>query len=286
MNNIEKKELDTSAVSPVGTKPPLSAVDALEEKVQELKKPVGETANGPSTTAKVPLPNGEAPKSGSRRESWRTMLIPGSHANVPEPLSSEPQEYSKHDIPAQDEVDNHQHVPATVITPVSAKDPRKDRSVDAANNTDTAGTKPISADPSISAKDAKREAEEHPGGTGSTPDAAQGKVTAAPTPAAGGAAHIGPGEATARPDARNANDVASPPTPAKDSTPSAPATPAKSAAAAAPGSVNSTPASTPAKSAHAKEGTTGSAHSDVRKRKSSFFTKIKSAFSPKDKEKK
>jgi len=199
-------------------------------------------------------------------------LTLGSYADAPEPVSSKPEESSKHDIPAQDEVDNHQHVPATVITPVSAKDPRKDRSLDAPNNNDTAGTKPISADPAISAKDAKTEAEVHPGGTGSTPDAAQGK--------------LGAGEATARPDAKSANVVESPPTPAKDSTPTAPATPAKSSAIAAPGSVNSTPASTPAKSAHAKESTSGSANSDVRKRKSSFFTKIKSAFSPKDKEKK
>jgi len=217
----------------------------------------------------------------------RRTLTPASYANAPEPVTSEPEEFSKHDIPAQDEVDNHQHVPATVITPVSAKDPRKDRTLDAPNNTDTAGTKPISADPSISAKDAKREAELHPGGTGSTPDAAQGKVTAAPTPAAGGAAHIGPGEASARPDATNSNDVALPPTPAKDTAGlAAPATPAKSSAVAGPGSINSTPASTPAKSAHTKEGTGETVNSDVRKRKSSFFTKIKHAFSPKDKEKK
>jgi len=69
VNNIEKKELDTSAVSPVGTKPPLSAVDALEEKVQDLKKPVGAT-NGPTTTAAVPLPNGEAPKSACLTKKW------------------------------------------------------------------------------------------------------------------------------------------------------------------------------------------------------------------------
>mgnify|MGYP006876494684 CR=1 FL=1 len=92
-----------------------------------------------------------------------------------------------------------------------------------------------------------------------------------------------------------------PPTPAKATTPAvaaaaAPATPAKDVA---PTSATSTPASTPAKpTANGKD--TNGTH-DVRKRKSSFFTKvsrdslhdsehadrqIKHAFSPKDKEKK
>lgn len=232
---------------------------------------------------------------------------------MPEPTGKN-EEASKHDIPAQDETDNHKHVPATIITPVTGKDPRKDRTLDAPTDRDTAGTKPIDSSPAVDLKEAKREAEAHPGGKSSTPAAEQGKTASAPVaPVEGGAISPEAGAGTARPDATANNlDVDAPPAPLKDGEPStdfskpapaAPATPAKSSAAG-PGSVNSTPASTPAKSGHGKEGTagtTGTANSDVRKRKSSFFTKvrlhrayifagaddqIKHAFSPKDKEKK
>lgn len=152
---------------------------------------------------------------------------------------------------------------------MSGKDPRKDRTLDAPSNTETAGTKPISSDPAVDASQAKKEAEAHPAGTGSTPAVAQGTATSPPT----GANNVPAGETHARPDAP-ANNLkeSSPPTPAKDvatPAPVAPATPAKSTVPAA-GSVNSTPASTPAKSSQVREETGGS---DVRKRKSSFFHK-------------
>lgn len=201
----------------------------------------------------------------------RLMLTPDPYANAPKPLPTSEEIHSKHDLPAQNEqADKHKAVPAPVITPVAPKDPKKDRSLDAPTNPDTKGTKPIDADPSISAVTAKKEAEAHPAGTGSTPAAAQGKVTPTPTPKA--STGLSAGETAARPDAPSTNNhVDSPPTPAKDATPAAapvaPATPAKDTTAP---SALSTPASTPAKSTHAKEAT---GNSDIRKRKSSFFTK-------------
>ena len=190
------------------------------------------------------------------------MLTLASYAHAPKPLPTSEEIHSKHDLPAQNEqADKHQVVPAPVITPVAPKDPKKDRSLDAPLNKDTAGTKPIDANPAISAVDAKKEAEAHPGVTGSTSAAAQGKVTPTSTT-------LNPGETVARPDAPSANNhLASPPTPAKEPVvPVAPATPAKDVH-----STTSTPASTPAKSTHAKEAT---GNSDIRKRKSSFFTKV------------
>jgi hypothetical protein len=214
--------------------------------------------------------------------------VSGSYAHAPEPLANHAED-RENDLPAQNEVKNHQKVPATIITPVSAKDPRKDRTLDAPNNKDTAGTKPVSSDPGVSAAKAKQDAERHPAGAGSTPAVAQGLVTAtkssqssapgaaAPAPSKPVSdAGLGAGEARARPDATSTNpNVQAPPTPAKDiaQTPPraavAPSTPAKVVPLTP--SALSTPASTPAKSAHTREAT---GESDVRKRKSSFFTKV------------
>lgn len=220
----------------------------------------------------------------------KSELTTDAYANAPEPLRN-PAEDRHNDLPAQNEVKNHQKVPATIITPVSPKDPRKDRTINAENNNDTAGTKPISRDPAVSAVDAKKDAEQHPTGTGSTQAVSQGLVTetkprqsSQPVPSAAkqsSVTGVAPGETVAKPDAPSSNPhVNAPPTPPKHTAPApstasavpvaaAPSTPAKGSAV--PTSTTSTPASTPAKSTHAKEGTT---NSDVRKRKSGFFTKV------------
>ena len=66
MNHITKTDAEAHASSPAGTKPPISAVDALEEKTQELKIATG--ASGvPSQQKSVPLPGGQAPKSKQSR---------------------------------------------------------------------------------------------------------------------------------------------------------------------------------------------------------------------------
>lgn len=230
----------------------------------------------------------------------KSELTTDAYANAPEPLRN-PAEDRHNDLPAQNEVKNHQKVPATIITPVSPKDPRKDRTINAENNNDTAGTKPISRDPAVSAVDAKKDAEQHPTGTGSTQAVSQGHVTetkprqsSQPVPSAAkqsSVTGIAPGETVAKPDATDSNPhVKAPPAPPTHTAPTpstasavpvaagsapavpvaaAPSTPAKGSAV--PTSTTSTPASTPAKSTHAKEGTT---NSDVRKRKSGFFTKV------------
>jgi hypothetical protein len=193
------------------------------------------------------------------------------------------EEKPKHDIPAQNETkENHSTVPMPVITPVSAKDPAKDRSVEGGAVAADAGSKPISSDPSAHASQAKKDAEYAP----------------PPVP-------LNAGETPAAPDAKSKNLDSeqpksgaslgeagiAPPTPTKDATPTtphpaaaattptsvAPATPAKTHPAATngttgtPASITSTSASTPAKSGHGKEATGGS---DVRKRKSSIFAKV------------
>lgn len=198
-------------------------------------------------------------------------------SSLPKPTSVD--EKPKHDLPAQNETsENHTHIPAPTITAVSARDPAKDRTIDAPQAADTAGTKPISTDPSVDAAQAKKEAQQNPGQTGSTLTEAKSS------------AKTNFGESANRPDAPEANFDAPPPA-KKDITPGEAApTPVSKDAPSTPAKVNgatstaaSTPASTPAKSTHNRESTSSS---DVKKRKSGFFNKFKSAFSPKDKEKK
>jgi hypothetical protein len=167
-----------------------------------------------------------------------------------------------------------------VITAISDRDPSKDRTVDAPFAPDTAGTKPISSDPAIDPKVAKKEAEQNPALTGSTNDAAKKSANtnlgvATNRPDAPEANHgapapvkkdIAPGEATTAP-APVAKDVPGTPTktsaaaPATNGTPSAPVT----------------PATTPAKSTHGREATGAS---DVKKRKSGFLSKVSHSVSP------
>lgn len=174
----------------------------------------------------------------------------------------------KHDLPAHNETSqNHTVVPAPTITAISARDPQKDRTIDAPAAADTAGTKPISSDPAIDPKQAKKEAEQNPALTGSTEKAAQ---TSDKTNL---------GVSTHRPDAPETNHDAPAPV-TKDIAPGqaapapvakeAPGTPVKAANGAS--SANTTPASTPAKSTHGKE---ASSASDVKKRKSGFFGKVR-----------
>jgi hypothetical protein len=180
-------------------------------------------------------------------------------------------ESSKHDLPAQNETsENHTTIPAPAITAISARDPQKDRTVDAPFSTDTAGTKPISEDPSIDAKQAKKEAEQNPALTGSTPHAAKASD------------NTNLSTSTNRPDAPETNHDAPAPI-KKDVAPGeaapapvakeAPGTPVKASAANGASSANTTPMSTPAKSTHGRE---ASSASDVKKRKSGFFNKVRS----------
>lgn len=192
---------------------------------------------------------------------------------LPPPAPKE--DHLQHDLPAQNETgENHTHIPMPAIKAIADRDPAKDRTIDAPSAPDTAGTKPISTDPSIDAAKAKKDAERNPALTGSTFQEAK---TSAKTNLAEGA-H--------RPDAPEANFDAPPPakkdiapgeaTPAptpvsKDAAPSTPAKTANGGSASAA----STPASTPAKSAHTRESTSGS---DVKKRKSGFFHKVSLIF--------
>jgi hypothetical protein len=177
----------------------------------------------------------------------------------------------KHDLPAQNETrENHTSIPAPAITAVSARDPKKDRTVDAPFAADTAGTKPIGSDPTIDAKQAKKEAEQNPALTGSTSHAATTTNVAGED--------VG---ATHRPDAPENNHTAPAPV-KKDVVPGeaapapvpvakeAPGTPVKATNGVS--STNTTPASTPAKSTHGKE---ASSASDIKKRKSGFMSKVR-----------
>ncbi|WVW80384.1 hypothetical protein I302_102365 [Kwoniella bestiolae CBS 10118] len=281
INTLEKTDAPTDAVAPVGTTPSASAVDALQEKVDELKLGTSKDTTGISD---VPLPKTAEPT---------TSVAPSETLN--QLNHGEPPKNTEHDIPAQHEtVDNHQLVPQPVITTVSDVDPSKDRSKPSTTLEDTAGTKPISSNPGISAKKEKEIAERDPIRTAAgsdnplsepkvAPDAPTSNIT--PPKKEDQSKNIDKITPSAQPaTTTTAPAPVAPSTPAK----AAPATPAKDvstpapASAAVPASATSTPASTPAKSTHTKEKTTDS---DIRKRKSSFFGKIKHAFSPKDKSK-
>lgn len=230
VQSLETKQAETDAVAPA-SKPPPAAVDELDQKVQELK---------------TDLPNGSK----------------DPYANAPVPL--EQTEKHEHDIPAQDETgDQHQHIPAPVITPVAPKDPSKDRTLNGSSvNSDTAGTKPIDSAPGVSAAAEKQKAEKNPALSGSTEAAATGVTTSAvPTTTETTAPAPAPKDIAPEPVLKDTPAIAPATTPA-------PATPVKSSTAA--DSVTSTPAKTP----------TGS----TPKKKSGFMSKIKNAFhSPKEK---
>lgn len=184
---------------------------------------------------------------------------------VPQPTPKD--EDTKHDLPAQHETkENHQHIPAPTITAVSARDPTKDRTIDAPQAADTAGTKPISTDPSVDAAQAKKEAERNPAQTGSTLQDAKSS------------AKTNFGDAAHRPDAPEANFDAPPPAKKDIAVGEAAPAPVSKDAPSTPAKANgetttaaSTPASTPAKSTHNRESTSSS---DVKKRKSGFFHKV------------
>lgn len=68
VDQLEKRELPTDTVSPVGQAPPADAVAALEEKTQALKVNDGTAATSLNKDqAAVPLPGGSAPKCKRRR---------------------------------------------------------------------------------------------------------------------------------------------------------------------------------------------------------------------------
>lgn len=199
------------------------------------------------------------------------MTAPES--SLPKPTAND--ESPKHDLPAQDETsENHTHVPAPAIVAISARDPTKDRTLDAPASADTTGTKPISTDPAVDPAKAKKEAEQNPALTGSTP------LEAKSSDKTNLLSGDGVGQ---RPDAPEANFDAPPPA-KKDIAPGqaapapapapvskdAPSTPAKTNGGGS-ASAASTPASTPAKSTHDREATNSS---DVKKRKSGFMQKV------------
>ncbi|KAL7423705.1 Cruciform DNA binding protein [Cryptotrichosporon argae] len=252
--SLEKVDGPTDAITQAphapAAPPPASAVAALDEKIQELK--IDTAASGGVIRAEqvdIPLPNGSAPK---------TSVA----ANLPEPKSATDAAHTP-DIPAQaDTKDNHRSVPATVITPVSARDSAKDRTLAAPADRDTAGNIAVGADPAADAVTAKHAAEADPAHTHPN---ATGPHTASVEPA---------GSTEPAVFAQSAVTPVSPPATsatATQPTPTGPATPVK-----APASAASTPSNTPG---HARE-STGSTTGDVKKRKSGFFGKIKHAFSP------
>lgn len=294
VENIEKVDAPTDATSPVGQAPSKDAIADLEEKTRELKVDGGVTA-GKSQLSAVPLPGGEAPKSQSPIVSaWAEWTLTNAAMTAPESSLPKPtvnDEKPKHDLPAQNETsENHKVIPAPAIVAISSRDPTKDRTIDAPFSKDTTGTKPISSDPAVDASEAKKDAEHNPALTGSTPVEAKtsastnlelGDKDVGSRPDAPEANHdapppakkdVAPGQAAPAPSASAspAAAAASAPTPApvpvsKD----APSTPVKSNGGVA--SASSTPASTPAKSAHERDAT-GS--SDVKKRKSGFMQKV------------
>ena len=203
----------------------------------------------------------------------------------------------EHDIPAQSETSaNHTSIPAPAITAVSERDPAKDRTNAATSLTDTAGTKPVSSDPGVSAATAKAEGESHPTSNAAESTAATTGTTAAgyggvavahvtPAPVAAdiNPAALGPAPTAAATNpaathpASNTNTTAAasatsggtaPPPVTKDA---APITPAKNGTAT-PSSTTTTPSTQKLGVGHPKAATDG----DIRKRKSSFFSKVSS----------
>nr|XP_019001922.1 uncharacterized protein I203_05633 [Kwoniella mangroviensis CBS 8507]OCF65383.1 hypothetical protein I203_05633 [Kwoniella mangroviensis CBS 8507] len=275
INTLEKTDAPTDAVAPVGTAPSASAVDDLQEKVDELKLGTSKDTTGISD---VPLPKTAEPTSESNPFDY-SSVAPSETLN--QLNHGEPPKKTEHDIPAQHEtIENHQEVPQPVITTVSDLDPSKDRTKASTSLEDTAGTKPISSNPGVSAKAEKEIAERDPARTAVASDHPLSEPKVAPDAPTN---NVTP----QKDQSKNVDKITPTPEPAAPAAPStpakaAPATPAKDVSTPAPASATSTPASTPAKSTHTREKTTDS---DVRKRKSSFFTKIKHAFSPKDKSK-
>jgi hypothetical protein len=284
VDHLAKVDGPTDATSPVGTTPSSAAVSDLEKKVQELKVanssvPAADVTESKKSLTAVPLPGGEPPKSEPHLSKLYAVLIPAmTSSEIPGPPPKE--EGIKHDLPAQNETrENHTSIPMPVITAISDRDPSKDRTVDAPFSPDTAGTKPISSDPAVDPKVAKKEAEQNPALTGSTKETAKnsantnlgGHSVATNRPDAPETNHsapapikkdIAPGEATPAPVAKDA-----PGTPTKTA---APVT-ATNGAPSAP----TTPATTPAKSTHGREASNAS---DPKKRKSGFLSKVSHLF--------
>ncbi len=188
------------------------------------------------------------------------------------------------------------------ITDLSERDPKKDRTLNSGVNNDTVGTKPISSDPTVNAKAAKNDAEVHQSNTASTgatassglpsgtaiakPDAMSANLDA-PAPASTAAASpYQTTDATGTTTAEKISNTAAMTSPGTAETVRAapvvpttsavpPSTPAKGTASGTTAmAVSPTPtaASTPAAKIVQKETTDGS---DVRKRKSSFFHKVR-----------
>jgi len=237
-----------------------------------------------------------------------TDIRPAEYSNAPAPLPEE--EPLEHDLPAQaDMEDNHSHVPMPVITDVSERDPKKDRSLNAPTNMDSVGTKPISSDPAIDPQAAKADEEAQLGGTGSTGTAATGSLPTG-TPVAkphSMSANLDAPPPASKTQASTISEIAAttspgasidPPPPAAtgltstagldsgiSQTPSnavsastapttvMPGTPGKVSSPAVPASPTSTFGGTPAKPAplHTKQTSGGS---DMKKTKSSFFGKV------------
>jgi hypothetical protein len=290
LKSLEKVDARDSAVAPASA--PASATAALDEKLEELKLNTAHSS-APSAQADLPLPHGDAPK--SEFPSVHTDQVEsndtGSESkDIGNLLDTKEDTHHSNDIPAQNETsDNHKHIPMPVITAIGEKDPAKDRSLESTNHDDTAATKPIDANPGVSAKDAKHEAQNSRGGTGSTPAAMTGKVIPTPTPAhTSTATPVKPATAPAQvPAVVNAPATVVPtttsvPTPANvtpvvpaapvTASPAAPSTPSKSTAVPAqvytPASMSSPTASPQA--AHGKDASSAS----VKKRKSGFLHKV------------
>ncbi|WWD18168.1 hypothetical protein CI109_102617 [Kwoniella shandongensis] len=260
VHSLQKVDGTSHTASTVAP-PSKEAIDDLDEKIQELKLNTSKDTTGISD---VPLPNGEPPKTSIAGPA--TINLHGTESN----------EQREHDIPAQHETkDNHTTVPQPVFTTISPRDPKKDRTLASTDNSDTAGTKPISDQPGVDLHAAKANAEANPGANTTLPAAGEKKIS----PDAPANNNIKPVTPTGPTAPASATD-APPATPAK----TAPPVPASNgvASAATPVSAASTPASTPVKSTHTRDTTTTS---DVKKKKSNIFGKIKHAFSPKDKSK-
>ncbi|WVO13094.1 hypothetical protein L204_100705 [Cryptococcus depauperatus] len=295
----EKIEGATDATTPQNV-PPASAVAALDEKVSQLKHTIGD-GNNIGGVSDVTLSGGEATKA---------SLPPISSENHPSGLNDK----QSNDIPSQTEVAalNHQVVPPPVFITISDKDSKKDRSLTSNNGADTAGTKPIDSAPGVDAKKARLEEESHPtsmsGGKienekteikeankAAAPDTPENNlkedkhdVTTGASALAGSPVAVGATGATtthnSRPIGASDNTVSSEPpsTPVKTNGAANPTVSTPVASAVGSGSAANSPAKSRSEIAHAKDKN----DKTVKKKRSSFFAKIKHVLSPqKDKSK-
>ncbi|WVN85551.1 uncharacterized protein L203_100699 [Cryptococcus depauperatus CBS 7841] len=299
ISKAEKIEGATDATTPQDV-PPASAVAALDEKVSQLKHTIDD-GNNIGGVSDVTLSGGEATKA---------SLPPISSENHPSGLNDK----QSNDIPSQTEVAalNHQVVPPPVFTTISDKDPKKDRSLTSNNGADTAGTKPIDSAPGVDAKKARLEEESHPtsmsgekienekteikeANKAAAPDTPENNlkedrhdVTTSASALAGSPVAVGATGATtthsSRPIGASDNTVSSEPpsTPVKTNGAANPTVSTPVASAVGSGSAANSPAKSRSEIAHAKDKNDKS----VKKKRSSFFAKIKHVLSPqKDKSK-